>query len=182
MNGIDILEQKDMFGDVVKPNTTNILKSKCIMPPFSVLSARDGDWQSRKRQWMSLGIQSEIGRGQTEQSGNYRSDYGVYQPNFRQGRRDEVTGRLEKHYSRKEADRRSNVTSAPKKPEWATGTGTENMAPGTSIFDPVLCELMYSWFCPQGGQIIDPFAGGSVRGIVASVLGYRYWGCDLSRK
>ncbi len=38
---------------------------------------------------------------------------------------------------------------------------------GTSIFDPVLCELAYRWFCPPGGLILDPFAGGSVRGIVA---------------
>lgn len=52
-------------------------------------------------------------------------------------------------------------------------------AAGTSIFDPVLCELSYRWFCPPSGQIIDPFAGGSVRGIVAHMLGYRYWGCDL---
>ncbi len=51
---------------------------------------------------------------------------------------------------------------------------------GTSIFDPVLCEIAYSWFCPRGGRILDPFAGGSVRGIVAAHLGYRYWGCDLS--
>lgn len=50
---------------------------------------------------------------------------------------------------------------------------------GTSVFDPVLCELAYRWFCPPGGQILDPFAGGSVRGIVASLLGFRYWGCDL---
>ena len=39
----------------------------------------------------------------------------------------------------------------------------------TSIFDPVLCELAYRWFCPQGGAIIDPFAGGSVRGVVAAL-------------
>ena len=56
------------------------------------------------------------------------------------------------------------------------------MAPGTSIFDPVLCELMYSWFCPNEGQILDPFCGGSVRGIVASVMGYKYWGCDLRQE
>ena len=37
----------------------------------------------------------------------------------------------------------------------------------TSVFDPVLCELMYRWYCPEGGTVIDPFAGGSVRGIVA---------------
>lgn len=53
---------------------------------------------------------------------------------------------------------------------------------GTSIFDPVLCELMYKWFCPVGGNILDPFAGGSVRGIVAGMLGYKYYGIDLSEK
>lgn len=50
---------------------------------------------------------------------------------------------------------------------------------GTSIFDPVLCEIVYSWFCPPGGAILDPFAGGSVRGIVAAFLGYHYTGIDL---
>jgi len=50
---------------------------------------------------------------------------------------------------------------------------------GTSIFDPVLCELAYRWFCPAGGQVVDPFAGGSVRGIVAHKLGLRYWGAEL---
>ncbi len=50
---------------------------------------------------------------------------------------------------------------------------------GTSIFDPVLCELAYRWFCPPGGLVLDPFAGGSVRGIVASKLGRRYVGVEL---
>lgn len=51
---------------------------------------------------------------------------------------------------------------------------------GQSIFDPVLCELAYRWFVPVGGSILDPFAGGSVRGIVAAVLGRAYVGVDLS--
>ena len=50
---------------------------------------------------------------------------------------------------------------------------------GTSIFDPVLCELAYRWFCPPGGIVLDPFAGGSVRGIVAAKLGREYIGCEL---
>lgn len=50
---------------------------------------------------------------------------------------------------------------------------------GTSIFDPVLCELSYRWFCPPRGSILDPFAGGSVRGIVASELGFSYTGVEL---
>lgn len=53
------------------------------------------------------------------------------------------------------------------------------LASGTSIFDPVLCELAYSWFSPAGGVVLDPFAGGSVRGIVASRLGRRYVGVEL---
>lgn len=52
-------------------------------------------------------------------------------------------------------------------------------ASGTSVFDPTLCELSYRWFCPPGGTILDPFAGGSVRGIVAAKLGRQYIGMDL---
>lgn len=50
---------------------------------------------------------------------------------------------------------------------------------GTSVFDPVLCELMYRWLAPEGGHIIDPFCGGSVRGLVAAACGYTYEGYDL---
>lgn len=50
---------------------------------------------------------------------------------------------------------------------------------GTSTFDPALTELMYNWFCPENGDILDPFAGGSVRGIVANYLGYNYSGIEL---
>ena len=34
------------------------------VPPFSVMSAREGWWQDRKRAWLALGIQSELGRGE----------------------------------------------------------------------------------------------------------------------
>lgn len=53
---------------------------------------------------------------------------------------------------------------------------------GTSIFDPVLCEIMYKWFNIYQGRIFDPFAGGSVRGIIASKLGYEYLGIDLRQE
>ena len=63
--------------------------------------------------------------------------------------------------------------------------GTEGNASdqsGTSIFDPVLCELAYIWFSPVGGIVLDPFAGGSVRGIVASKLGRQYIGHELRQE
>lgn len=53
------------------------------------------------------------------------------------------------------------------------------LSDGISIFDPVLCELVYRWFSPPGGLVLDPFAGGSVRGIVAARLGRQYFGVEL---
>lgn len=50
---------------------------------------------------------------------------------------------------------------------------------GTSVFDPCLCELDYAWFTAVGDAILDPFAGGSVRGIVASAMGRDYTGIEL---
>ena len=55
-------------------------------------------------------------------------------------------------------------------------------ASGTSIFDPVLTELVYRWFSPPDALVLDPFAGGSVRGIVAAMLGRHYLGIDLSER
>lgn len=105
------------------------LFEKFLYPPFSVLSARDGKWQARKKEWIDFGLRSDEGR-----------------------KEDLIFG--------------SGIVKAV-------------IDQGTSIFDPVLCELMYSWFSPAGGLIIDPFAGGSVRGIVASALGRQYVGIDL---
>ena len=59
------------------------------------------------------------------------------------------------------------------------GERAETQVTGTSIFDPVLCEIAYRWFSPPGGLVLDPFAGGSVRGIVAAKTGREYIGCDL---
>jgi len=39
------------------------LADRFLVPPFTVLDARQGYWQERKRQWLALGIRSEIGRG-----------------------------------------------------------------------------------------------------------------------
>jgi DNA modification methylase len=54
-----------------------------------------------------------------------------------------------------------------------------NINAGTSIFDPVLAELLIEWFCPPRGNVLDPFAGGNVRGAVAGLKGRNYVGIDL---
>lgn len=63
--------------------------------------------------------------------------------------------------------------------EIANYDGAERTITGTSIFDPVLCEMIVRWFCPPKGVVLDPFAGGSVRGVVASRLGRGYVGIEL---
>lgn len=51
---------------------------------------------------------------------------------------------------------------------------------GISAFDPVLAELCITWYSPTGGVILDPYAGGPVRGYVADHLQRTYLGIDLT--
>lgn len=116
------------------------LSERFIIPPFSVLDTKQGDWQQRKNYWLSLGIKSEIGRENNSLGLANIKDYEYeYKQNY-------------------------------------------DISSGTSIFDPVLCELAYQWFNVPKGKILDPFAGGSVRGIVASKLGFEYLGNDLRQE
>lgn len=50
--------------------------------------------------------------------------------------------------------------------------------PDESIFDPALCEVLIDWYSAPADVVFDPFAGGSVRGIVASTKGRHYIGYD----
>mgnify|MGYP007112077087 CR=1 FL=1 len=54
----------DLFGEPIHAQTASPVAQKFLVPPFSVLSARDGDWQARKRAWAAMGIKSEVGRGE----------------------------------------------------------------------------------------------------------------------
>jgi len=47
------------------------LADRFMLPPFSVLNAREGWWQARKRAWLALGIRSEEGRGGTGTNGSH---------------------------------------------------------------------------------------------------------------
>lgn len=115
------------------------LHDRFVFPPFSILDRRAGLWQDRKRKWLELGIQSEIGR--TEQMG------------FLNAAMTGKGGVLEERIQR--------------------------CGGAVSIFDPVICELAYRWFSNEGHRVLDPFAGGSVRGIVAGTLMRDYLGIDL---
>jgi hypothetical protein len=153
-----------MWSDTM-PGREASLADRFVLPPFSILNTTRGWWRSRRAAWLALGIQSELGRGDGGQ-GPARAFA-------------EDLMKAEGSGARYAADRRSNLTGAAHLPAYAD-FGTARVAPGTSIFDPVLCELAYRWWCPPGGVILDPFAGGSVRGIVAGWLDHPYVGVDLS--
>lgn len=152
----DPFQNNDLFGEAVAQPSRGALADRFMMPPFSVLNAREGEWQNRKREWLSLGIESEVGRDKAllARGGD--------------GNSAEQAAKLAERYGRSE--------------EALADGGIGVYSSGTSVFDPVVCELAYRWFCPAGGQVIDPFCGGSVRGIVAAKLGFKYWGCDLRQE
>lgn len=138
------------------------LTDRFIFPPFSVLDARQGYWQDRKREWFSLGIKSEEGR---ESGLTLNSLSGAVPDYYSQKRKAEQ--KLGRELDNKEFEEK-----------YLDASGVPGN--GTSVFDPVLCEIAYHWFNIDGGSVIDPFAGGSVRGIVAARLGYPYTGHELS--
>jgi len=57
--GADDEAGEETPGDAPKGN----LSDRFMIPPFTVLNAREGWWQSRKKAWLAIGIKSELGRG-----------------------------------------------------------------------------------------------------------------------
>ena len=57
-------DSDDEPGELTEPEPNKSLADKFGIPPFSVLNAREGWWQDRKRAWIELGIKSEVGRGE----------------------------------------------------------------------------------------------------------------------
>ena len=242
------------------------LTGEFVVPPFSVLDARQGYWQERKTLWLALGIQSELGRGdnllghsiETGEPGlhYYRnlerakaaalaSPGGSLLPaaTTENGKTVRGDGRGRKANALpagggggawrefNEATDRRKANAVPggspmpldrakngREPTGYTGLvyanpgshprfyeqkraveaqlgrelstadfeanywelPEEHVISGTSVFDPVLCEVAYRWYSAPTASVLDPFAGGSVRGIVAARLGRTYTGVDLS--
>ena len=177
----EALNQDDQQSDKEAGPAANKLSDRFGIAPFTILNAREGWWQERKRQWIALGIQSEVGRkgnllGMSEtmlepdeklrEMKALMRDHGTQTANIEM---------LPGYYTKKN----QGLTDEQIIEEYlASGA----KAGGTSIFDPVLAELAYRWFSPENGIILDPFAGGSVRGIVAAKTNRQYIGCDLRQE
>jgi len=126
------------------------LAERFMFPPTTFLNAREGAWTSRKEAWKSIGIKSEIGRAENMTYSNAA----IADPQF---------------YNKKAAKEKElgrTLTSKEFEGKYYVPPETDN---GTSIFDPVLCEVCIKWFSGDGAKILDPFAGGSVRGVVSAV-------------
>lgn len=178
------------------------LAERFIVPPFSVLDTRRGYWRNRKQAWLALGIESELGRRANllEMSDTILlADNGISigsvdaMPN--RSSPANVSGNVPAFFYKKQELERiagrelttNEVVAAFQERSIVAADGSVVAydpgelweGAGTSIFDPVLCELAYRWFCPRDGMVLDPFAGGSVRGLVAGRLGCSYYGVDL---
>lgn len=151
----DWAENAKLSAQPAAPKAKLNLFDRFLVPPFSVLNARDGWWVERKRSWLELGIEGELGREDKPRT------WYLAAPGHHSG------GVV------------PEGTAERKKQGEIEDDGLLYGDGATSVFDPVLCELVYRWFCPPGGKVLDPFAGGSVRGIVASKLGRSYTGIEL---
>ena len=131
----DYFAEPTLFGD--DEDYIADLFDRFIMPPYSVLDRKQGSWIRRKKQWLALGIKSELGR----------SENLIWAP---------------------VGDNPSDMVQRMR-----------GVVEGTSVFDPVIVELAVRWYSAPGGTVLDPFAGGSVRGLVTSLLSRNYYGIDL---
>lgn len=61
----------------------------------------------------------------------------------------------------------------------AGGTIMDTINGGTSNFDPVLAEVVFKWFAPVGGKVLDPFGGEQTKGVVAGELGMEYHAVEI---
>ena len=172
--GFDDTPQEDNEEESTVGGDTSSLADRFLIPPFSVINTRSGEWQERKRLWINgFGIDSSKGREGMKAISEAPE---AVIPNYyikKEKKEKELGRKLTKQefceiYMQEEA--KNSIIKR-------TDSGGL-----LSIFDPVLAEVCYYWFCPDGGSILDPFAGGSVRGIVASETGHQYCGVDLRQE
>lgn len=161
-------------GETKKQEARKSLQERFVVPPFSVLDTRQGYWQDRKRKWLDLGIKSDESRESLKAEGSFAHSIPKYY-SYKEDKERELGRKLtHREFSENYLVEYIRLSNSILK---RTDSGAV-----LSVFDPVLCEVMYRWFCVSGGQIFDPFAGGSVRGIVAGMLGYGYLGIDLRKE
>ena len=118
------------FSDEMKPDESKVgsLQSKFIIPPFSIFNTTLGYWQDRKKEWLSIGIKSDEGRDKEITYNISSQPPRVYQA------RNVLREKTGVDPSWDELIEYCNKHDIP-------------IMNGTSIFDPVLCEVIYRFQC-----------------------------------
>lgn len=172
--GFDKVDIDKMLGQTDITVQRPSLFDQFLIPPFSVLNSREGHWQERKQQWTAgYELASFAGRGEDGDdqghTGGVLFKSMTAHPEFYK-QKSNIEAKLGKKITTEEFIQLYFIPP------------TDALAAGTSIFDPVLCEILLRWFSPRDAIILDPFAGGSVRGIVSSALQRRYIGIDVRQE
>ncbi|MDY5785585.1 hypothetical protein [Corynebacterium sp.] len=138
------------------------LAERFLLPPMTIIDTRRGEWQNRKRAWLGMGIASQEGRAENLIKHSIHTRY----QNWYEVWNEAVAAN-------------PGITNDEVEEWYAHKLHLYRDGNGTSVFDPVLAELLYLWFSNPGDDVLDPWAGGSVRGIVANHLDRHYQGHEL---
>lgn len=168
----DLLEETSLTSEYIsedEPEAENekrtTLAERFGIPPFTIFDTRQGPWIQRKNAWAPICENSAKGR-----------------------KKDLIYKSPQKRYSnwysiKKQAVKENpNITNTEIEEKYQDQLTEYANCGGTSIFNPVLAEVLLSWFAPPNGKVIDPWAGGSVRGLVSSALNLDYTGHELRQE
>ena len=150
-------------GGALVPPATPVYKHHMM----AVFDGRGAAWRARKKAWRAI---IPVVTGRKEKilgSGSITfTDPQFYtlkaEAEAKLGRKLDTKEFTEEHYQR--IERRDDF-------QW-----------GTSRFDPMLAETLLSLWSKPGDMVLDPWAGGVERGVVAAAMGRRYMGVDLRQE
>ncbi len=162
-------QEENGGGETADPALQLSLNDKFIVPPFSVLDTRQGYWQERKNKWRAI-IGEISGSRNNLLIQSYEMRYNHIYKKYTKERQALGIGFkefFEKYVPQEEKDAANATVHSV----------------GTSLFDPVLSEVLCRWFTPYtGAKIFDCFAGDTQKGFVFGYCGYEFCGIELRKE
>lgn len=133
----DLPADSEAENDEVDDTEHAKLTDTFLIPPFSILDTRSGEWTARKQLWRKLIKDDGSSRGGAQTFSKSITEF--------------------------------------------NGCGGFS---DVSLLDPVLAEVIVSWFLPQGQKCntFDTFAGDTVFGFVSAYKGNKFTGIELRKE
>lgn len=141
------------------------ISDQLVIFPSTVFDSTGGRWATRKKEWAAVGVTGSAGR---EGELTYQGQTNRYRDWY------EVKNRA--------LGENPGLTDEQIEEQYADQLTPYNKGGSTSVFDPVLAEILTLWFTNPGDKILDPWAGGAVRGLVTTTLGRDYTGHELRQE